>query len=246
MKIKIIIFLLVAIGLGLGAYYFISQKYATDTPVVINTAPNIKEPEAPKKNENNFPDSLLLKVPFTPQAPTANWDELHNEACEEASIIMASQYFAGNTETNLNSNLVEQEISKLTQWQKDNFGYYLDTTVKETAQMVEQVYGLKTELIENFSEADIKEALNKNYLVVISFNGRLLGNPNFKQPGPIHHMLVIKGYNKTGIVTNDPGTRRGLNYNYTFQTLYNAAADWDHSKENVDTSKKVAIIIKPK
>jgi hypothetical protein len=59
-------------------------------------------------------------------------------------------------------------------------------------------------------------------------------------------MLLIKGYSKEGYVTNDPGTRNGRGYTYDFDTLFNAAADWDHSIKTVDLNKKIAIIVSTK
>mgnify|MGYP001612522819 CR=1 FL=1 len=91
----------------------------------------------------NLKSAILLPVPFTPQAPTANWDQLHNEACEEASIIMANAYFSSSpsapgkgriqeksNQSNADNMLidpktVESEIQKLTDWQQQTFGYYL-------------------------------------------------------------------------------------------------------------------------
>jgi len=210
----------------------------------VRQQPAILEPELPdKNNELPIPKNLLLHVPFTPQAPTANWDELHNEACEEAGALMIAAYFSSSTEINLPPQKVEAEITKLTEWQDKTFGYYLDTTAAETARMIEAVYGLKTQLIQNFTAEDIKKALSKNRLVLISTNGRLLNNPYYKRPGPIHHMLLIKGYTETEFITNDSGTKRGLNYPYDFETIYSAAADWDHAAKNVDTKIKTAILV---
>ena len=79
--------------------------------------------------------------------------------------------------------------------------------------------------------------------VIISEYGRALGNPYYKSPGPIHHMLVIKGYGKDSFITNDSGTKRGLNYPYSFNVLYNAAGDWDQQKGTVDTNVKIAIVV---
>lgn len=203
----------------------------------------------PAKIENKIPPTALpaaiyWPVPFTPQAPTANWDELHNEACEEASAIMAHAYFSSSSETSLAPKFVEAEIGRLTAWQDGVFGYHLDTTSAETARMMEQVYGLKTKLLENFTEKEIKNALAAGKLVAISENGRLLGNPYYKRPGPIHHMLLLKGYEKdNSFITNDSGTKRGQNYPYNFETLYAAAGDWDHAAKTVDINKKTAIEI---
>jgi hypothetical protein len=82
--------------------------------------------------------------------------------------------------------------------------------------------------------------------VIFSANGQKLGNPNYKQPGPIHHMLLLRGYNESNFITNDSGTKKGLNYPYDYETLKTAAADWDHSKNTVDDTKKLAIIVSAK
>lgn len=193
-----------------------------------------------KTQSSALPASLQINVPFTPQAPTANWDELHNEACEEASAIMANAYF--KSIPSLPPDVVEAEITKLTEWQDQNQGYHLDQTTAEAAKMIEAVYGLHTEIVP-FDEQTIKQSLAANQLVIASFNGRLLGNPHFKSPGPIHHMLIFTGYNGDTIVTNDPGTHVGLNYQYDYNTLYAASADWDHSINSVDGTKKLMIIV---
>ena len=242
----IIAFAFIATACG---FLIVAKKYPEIPVTPLKTEAPKQSEEAPEKIPNSkivIPKSLLLPVPFTPQAPTANWDELHNEACEEAVAIMAHEYFSGNTAATLAPSLVETEISKITDWFTKRFGYYLDTTSNETAEMIRELYDLNTELITNFSEDTIKEALAQNKLVLISFNGRLLGNPNYKSPGPIHHMLLIKGYNKEGYVTNDPGTRNGRGYTYDFETLFNASADWDHSIKTVDLNKKIAIIVSSK
>jgi hypothetical protein len=56
-------------------------------------------------------------------------------------------------------------------------------------------------------------------------------------------MLVIKGWDSNGFITNDPGTRKGRNYPYTYETLYNAAGSWSHNLNAVDTGNKTAIVV---
>jgi hypothetical protein len=156
---------------------------------------------------------------------------------------MADAFFKGRKDMTLSASYAEEEIEKLTEWQKNNQGYYLSQTSPEVARMIEEVYELKTKIIKNFTEQQIKEELNQNHLVLLPTNGRLLGNPNYKAPGPIYHMVVIRGYNNGKIITNDPGTRRGLNYTYDFSTLYKATAEWSHSAHTTDTSIKNAIVV---
>lgn len=206
-----------------------------------------KPTASPTTSPSELPAQVLLKVPFTPQAPTANWDELHNEACEEASAIMANAYFSPTApkDSLLNPQYVEGEIEKLSTWQQKTFGYHLDITSPEVVRMLKENYGLKGTLVWNYTERQLKEALASGKLVIVSVNGRLLSNPYYRQPGPIYHMLVLKGYTKDGFVSNDPGTRRGQSYPYRFETIYAAAAEWDHSIGSTDLSKKVAIIVGP-
>ncbi len=212
--------------------------------IIAPTEVTYDKPQTKPSNQNlntgSFPSSLLVKVPFTSQAPTANWDELHNEACEEASAIMVQAYF--NNITSLPPEYVEREITKLTQWQDQNYGYHLSINTQEAAHMIEEVYGLKTDIVD-MSEKTVKQALLDNKLIIWAGNGRLIGNPNFRAPGPIYHMLVIKGWNQDGLITNDPGTRKGNNYQYSYHILYTAAGNYDHDSHETDPAKKQIIIV---
>ena len=217
-----------------------TAKITTTTPKVVTPQPEAGQPST-ETPEN--PTSLNLLIPFTPQAPTGNWDLLHNEACEEASAIMAAAYFSGDTRTKIPAEEVEKQISDLTTWLDQRFGYHLNTTAKETAQMIEGFYGLKAEVFSNYTLQDIKNQLNLNHIVILPVNGQMIGNPYYKQPGPIYHMLVVRGYDGTKIITNDSGTKRGENYSYSFSTIQNSAADWDHATDTIDESKTVMIVV---
>ncbi len=261
-KFQILVLISVAIILTIIAVILINRRYQTvivDIPKFEHQAPAPLVKHNDKTQNDgiiskskiiNPKTSILLPVPFTPQAPTGNWDILHNEACEEADAYMAGAYFKfPEAQLPAPGTLIapedfEKALAILTKWQDEHFGYHLDTTSAETAQMIEGYFALRTRMIENFTANDIKKELSAGNLVVISENGRKLGNPFYKQPGPIHHMLLIKGYDTNGnFITNDSGTKRGLNYFYTFGVLYSAAADWNHEKNTVDQNKKIAIVV---
>ena len=62
--------------------------------------------------------------------------------------------------------------------------------------------------------------------VIVPLAGRLLGNPYYTQPGPVYHMLVVKGIAENGdIITNDVGTRHGRNLTYAPDVFLNAMHD---------------------
>lgn len=241
-RLVFIVVLLLAIGAGATLFFSKDEK-----PSIVTQNSNQQlddkvndEPKPEPTPEIEVPKTFQLDVPFTPQAPTANWDELHNEACEEASSIMAYAYF--NNITSLPPAVVEREIDKLTTWQQDNYGYYLSITTEETAKMIRDVYDLKATVVDMDEEA-IKKALLEDKLVILPAQGQMLNNPNFTPPGPPYHMLVITGWDETNFITNDPGTRRGENYKYTYETLYDSAGLWSHSSDELNTNIKEVIIV---
>ena len=224
------------------AMSFINRRYP-NAFVVIPKFDHNQTPSPQPTTNYKLPTTLLLPVPFTPQAPTANWDTIHNEDCEEASAIMANAYYNGPHDVKLDPTYVEGQLTKLTDWELKTFGYNLDVTSEETVKTIEANYNLQTKILYSYTEETIKKELAQNHLVLIPENGQLIGNPNYRQPGPKYHMLVIRGYTSTSIVTNDPGTRNGLNYSYSFNTLYNANGNWDHATQKVDLSKKNVIVV---
>lgn len=253
---KLILLAFLAIILAIIAVKFTYSRYKaqeekmaiTNTPLVTESKKEpvpetLPSPTPPLPSDNHLPPAFLIPIPFTPQAPSGNWDLLHNEACEEASAIMTASYFNGNESERLDKNFVEQELTKIFEWEIDNFGYHLDINSEELARLMQEYYGLNAKIIDNFTEEDIKNELVQNHAVIWPANGQKLGNPNFRNSGPPYHVVVIKGYDKNGFITNDPGTRRGLNYIYTYQTLFAANGDFNHTTRKVDTNKKNAIAV---
>lgn len=189
-----------------------------------------------------LPTEFNLAVPFTSQAPLADWSEPFEEACEEASIIMADAFYQ---QKKLNDKAATtQKILDLEKWEEDNLEKWQDTNAEEVAKILKERYEYNSEVIENPSWEKIKKQLVQGNLVIVPAAGRLLGNRYFRQPGPLYHMLVIRGWTKDGlIITNDPGTKRGENYLYKPSVLMNAIHDWNNG--NVISGRKAVIIIQP-
>jgi hypothetical protein len=233
------------------ASWFVAEETSSPAQNELVKTPAIKPAQQtpvnmPSQNPSpstSLPKSILLSVPFTSQAPTGNWTGIYKEACEEASVIMAAEYLGGNESQTLSSKFALEEIKRLADWETKTFGYNLDINNDETVRMIKEVYGLKAEIADDFTVDDIKQALATGKVVLLAADGRLLGNPNFRAPGPPYHMLVITGYENNSIITNDPGTRKGRSYPYSFSTLYNAAGEWNHATDSVDTSIKQLIIV---
>ena len=193
--------------------------------------------------ENILPVSINLAVPFTAQAPSGNWDLPFEEACEEASIYMADLFYAQEPEGQVATARAEAEILKIVEFEKSLFGYYEDTTIEQTGLLLEQMYGRTVELVEKPTIDDLKKYLVAGHPVIVPTFGQALGNPYYQQPGPVYHMLVLRGYTKDGFITNDPGTRHGEAYFYTFDRVMDAMHDWNNG--NVEQGKKAVLVVTP-
>lgn len=202
-----------------------------------NSSNTNKVPGAPK-TVTEIPEKAALKVPFTTQAPLANWDALHEESCEEASLIMYYHFMNG---TDIESpDTAEKEIQDLVAFEEKN-GYAVDVTTTQLNEIASKYYGMKTgRVIKNATMDDIKREVASGRPVIVPAAGKMLDNPNFKDGGPVYHMLVIKGYDKDGFITNDPGTRKGEYFRYSFDNLYNAIHDWDPS--NIQNGGKNVLV----
>jgi len=191
--------------------------------------------------EIKLAEKINLNVPFISQAPSKNWDATFKEACEEASILMSKAYFEKTT-SNVKTN--EQNILNLVAWQEQNWGGHFDLTTEQTADLVQKNWpNYQAEVIKNIDIPTIKNFLNQGLPVIVPAAGRELKNPHFKTPGPIYHMLVIKGYQSNDFIVNDPGTQYGADYLYDQKKLWSAIHDWFAA--DILQGAKTALIIKP-
>lgn len=138
---------------------------------------------------------------------------------------------------------MDSEILRMVDWEIKNWGSHKDLTIKETAQMAKEFYGLRLTSKYDITIADIKEEVSQNHPVIVPTAGRLLGNPYFRQPGPIYHMLVVIGYSGNNLIVQDIGTRRGEHYQYDQVILFNAIHDWNGSPENIEQGQKAMLVL---
>ena len=167
-------------------------------------------------------------MPFVSQAPFGDWkDPRQQDGCEEAAALIAISW-ARNEK--LTPALALEQIIMMTSYQTDNFGQFTDTSAQDTEDRLIRGYfkHASSEVITVNTTQDLINPLSLGKLIIVPTNGRLLKNPNFTAGGPERHNLVIRGYDsiKKEFITNDPGTRKGENYRYTEEVLFNAIRDY--------------------
>jgi hypothetical protein len=198
-------------------------------------------PVAEEKVNSVLPTEINLKVPFTSQAPSQNWDATHEEFCAEASMLMAGSYYNRQTINGIKD--AETKLQAIKKFEIKKLGYFKDTTAEETAEILRKYFEIpEVQIVYNPTINDVKTALAREKVIIVPLAGREIGNPNFTPPGPLYHMLLIKGYTKNGeLITNDPGTRKGADYIYKEEVIMNAIHDWNGGK--VEAGKRVMIVV---
>ena len=249
-----IIVAFLVLGGVLGMFFFWRDETADQKET---TVPSIEEALVIEKKVvetlvpvpvvvEKLPDTVLIAgVPFTVQAPYGEWsDPIFQDACEEASVVMASAWVNG---TDLTKESAKKDIEILATLQKKKFGHSVDTSIEDTTWLLQQFSAQGSATVERKVTIErMKAVLAEGNIVIVPTDGRKLGNPNFTAPGPPRHMLVVIGYDDTTeeFIVNDPGTRKGEGYRYAQAVLYDAILDYPTGKHAPVTSTvKVMIVV---
>jgi len=192
-----------------------------------------------------YNQKVNIEVPFTSQAPFGDWaDPRLQDACEEASVLMAMKWIKSE---DINVNEIKEEIFAISKFEEDNYGTYTDSSAQDTINRIIKAYYQydKAEARYDFSIEDIILEINKGNLIIVPTNGQKLNNPYYSGAGPERHMLLIKGYDRGSneFITNDPGTRHGANFRFSFDNLYNAIRDYPSGDHKPILEDRKAMII---
>lgn len=192
-------------------------------------------------------EKIFQEVPFTSQAPTGNWKDLiFQNACEEATLLMAEKWITGKKFGNPKE--IEAEIRSLTKeegryFPKDSY----DLSVTDIFVLAQKYFpGMRISLVEDVTTDDMKKVFSEGNIVIVPANGRKLQNPNFTAPGPLYHTILVRGYDPSSdeFIVNDPGTHKGSAYRYASDILYDAMQNYatgHHGKLFPD--EKVMLVI---
>ena len=235
-------FTLSACAFGVDETDYKSQVPEVSSAAISNGV--VIEPEA-KDNTTpladvELPSQINLEAQFYSQAPEGDWSQPWQDACEEASLLVAHYGMIGE---DIDKETFKAKILEMVDWQIAEFGYYESTRVEQVVKLYENYFddALNVRVIESPEIEDLKQALAQGHLIVGPFAGRMLGNPFYSGEGPYYHMMVVKGYDETHFITHDVGTRHGANFAYSYQTLMNALHDY--SETSIETQPGRVIVL---
>lgn len=196
-----------------------STQISTETPIETPV-------EVPKVIESpvvtTLPTSYDISVPYAAQAPFSNWD-VHEESCEEAALYMYKAYFDDTMYTN--NKIPETELDTvfhaMKQWQVTNYNSEPDLTMTALGDFARNYYGYTPTVKQGITAEDIKKAISSDHPVLVPVMTHSLQNSMYG-PQTTYHVLFIKGYDTTGVITNDAGVGNGPNKHYTWEILWQA------------------------
>lgn len=173
----------------------------------------------------NTVSATTLSVPFTPQAPDGRWGQPWQDACEEAVITMVDAFYAGKS---LDRAAARTLISRLVRMEENALGYHRDTGAADIVNIINRYFHWEARVVRSPAIDQIKAEIDAGQPVILPVHGRALRNPYFRQGGPDYHTVVISGYDddKREFITQEPGTRRGQNYRYSYNRLMDAMHDF--------------------
>ncbi|KKU26130.1 MAG: hypothetical protein UX39_C0012G0007 [Candidatus Magasanikbacteria bacterium GW2011_GWA2_46_17] len=185
----------------------------------------------------------ILSVPFTSEAPDGRWTAPWNNACEEASIVMAEQYYLGKSA--LSKQKAKSEMFRYVAIENRIFGYNANTDAGEMEKLInEYSTSFNAKVTDNPTIEQIKDELRAGRPVISLHYGYELHNPliPFRRGGTYYHVMVIIGFDeekKEFIVNDDGNERSGAKYRYSYETTMRSLHDYVHNTRKTNGTPRV-------
>ncbi len=188
-----------------------------------------------KKIITPITSNITNKVPFTSQAPYWEWsNDIYEEWCEEASIIMAVYWTKWEE---LTKEIADTEMKNISNFEKKTLWTYLDTSLQDVWTVLKDYFSFnKFKIKESITKNDIIDSLNSGNILLVPVYWRDLDNPNYNSPWPTEHMVVVIWYNPLDkeFITHDPWTRNWKWFKYNEDVLFNAIWAYPTSDKKLD------------
>lgn len=166
-----------------------------------------------------------LPVPFTVQAPKSIWSQPWQDACEESAISMVDYFYSNKKFT---PDTAEKSIIEIINTKNNYIGKSLDEDAKTIIAIINGFFSWEAYIQKNPTLEQIKAEIDNGRPIIMPIHGKYLYNPYFRNGGPDYHSIVISGYDddKQEFITQEPGTRRGLDFRYSYGIIMNAMHDF--------------------
>ncbi len=203
----------------------INERYIINDPHTTTLYP--KEEEEKQENQLFKLEEPPIKydipnVLFYSQAPFGNRNEPYQNACEEASVLLAYYYATRQTPTKKQYN---KDLLNLLAREQNNIGHHKKTTLDQFLYLTHEYLKFPNAyILENADLDEIKREISKWNIIVASFRWDEIYNFHYSANGPDYHVILLKGYDENNFITHDVGTVRWDNRKYPFEMIMDALA----------------------
>ena len=182
-------------------------------------------PPPPPPSPTPLPQSVLIKVPYTSQAPYANW-ATHEDYCEAAAILMYRDYLRGDRRSDIPAAEADADMTGIIKYERSYFKQaHPDLTLQQMGTVAANLYGFHAQ-VGPVSVDAIKHSIAGGHPVIIPVMTH--GAPGGQKLSPaygyenVYHVLLLVGYDANHLFANDAGFMGGGDYAYTWYTLSSA------------------------
>lgn len=181
-------------------------------------------------------ETVNLSVPYIIEIPDGTWTGPWKNACEEASVAMVDQFYQG-------IHKIDKQASKKIMWplfvyQDSIWGTNADSNASRTVKIIEANLDFDATIKRNPTLEEIKAELRAGRPVISFHYAKYLNNPGhrFRVNGSYFHVMALSGFDeaKKQFIVEDPGAENGLDYRYSYDTIMNTLADFNHTTKKVD------------
>lgn len=185
---------------------------------------------------------VKLKVPYTSEVPLGSWVKPWNNACEEASMIMAESYYFGN-ET-MDKKTAVKYMTPLFNIENKIFGGNADTDSVRTAKLLNDYLSVSAIIKINPTLEEIKDELRHDKPVVTFHYAKNLKNPNhrWRAGGSYYHVMLLVGFddNTSDFFVHDSGDdKTGEYYRYSYDAIMSTLHDFNHTTGKANGQARV-------
>ena len=239
--------LVACVGIGAGVYFAFFGAGPQITYVTPDLVPIDLATTAPSAEPVNLPQAVILKVPFTTQAPLGNWAQ-RQHTCEEASLLMVDRYLRGDHSTGtIDPHTADAGINQITVWKPA-----VDLEIHQIGALAKKYMGWADEILPATRLA-MKQQLALGRPLIVGVRTHGLGNANypgfrthFEQTGySVSHYLVVVGYDTNdSFILNDPGISKGHGWHIKYDQLMHAIDDLDQQYPSLNAGR-VFLVLAP-
>ncbi len=187
-------------------------------------------------------EMVKIPVPYTSEVPLGSWVKPWNNACEEASMVMAESYYFGNE--SMTKDVAVKYMLPLFDIENKIYGGNADTDAARTARLLNDYLSVSTTIKTNPTLNDIKSQLRLGRPVISFHYARDIKNPyyHWRVGGSYYHVLLIIGFddNTNEFIINDSGDdKTGAAHRYPYDLIMRTLHDFNFTNHKADGPARV-------